>query len=81
MNVVKKLYRKLTRRRYFNKDHSPRRCVRCGCQQINSRVISVDGGTASEISYYCFLCDRRLGYYAYGSFDPCFIMGYLGVSE
>ena len=77
--MIKKLYGRLARRLYFNSDHSPKRCVRCGAKRVMSRVISVDGGVVSEASYYCLICDRRLGYYAYGEFDPCFEMDYLGV--
>ena len=64
-------------RRYFNKDHSPKRCTKCEEQRITTKTMAVDGGYASEVEYACYLCGTRLGYYAYGFFDPCFEMGYL----
>ena len=63
---------------YFNKNHGPKKCTKCDGVHINAATKATDGGYASEVEYICNNCGTILGYWAYGSFDPCFIMIYLG---
>ena len=64
-------------KRYFNDDDSPKRCTNCESTGFITTVIAIDGGHISEIAVRCSSCDKRLGYRAYGNYDPCFLMNFL----
>lgn len=64
----------------YSEEGRPLECPACGCIEIEQRVedaIDVgvgEGGIPCEISYHCANCGAGVGYWAYGSFDPAYLV-------
>lgn len=80
MFMIKRWWRKLTVRLFFNADHSPKRCPDCWETSFNEYTKDSIEGTVCEFSVECTHCKQRVGYWAYGYYDPCFEAGYVGVN-
>lgn len=72
-----KLWRRLMWRMYFRKDGEPIRCTKCGCDAIVDKVTDTLDYRVMEFALSCANCNADLGYWALGSFDPAYRMGYL----
>lgn len=59
-------------RRNYDKDEVCLRCPHCGGLKFTSVVIDSTDYTVAEEEFICQGCRRRVGYWAYGYFDPCF---------
>lgn len=57
---------------YFNENGEPIRCILCGGTHIHRRVTDSQDYMVLEEEYICANCSQRVGYWAYGYFDPCF---------
>lgn len=57
---------------YFNENGEPIRCLLCGGTHIHRRVTDSQDYMVLEEEYVCANCQQRVGYWAYGYFDPCF---------
>lgn len=85
--MIKKIVRKLTYKFYFYSDNSPKQCTHCNSSKIDSTVTEWldvgfgNCGPTSEEEYYCKKCNNIVGYWAYGYFDPCFMMDYLMIDN
>ena len=63
----------------YDESGAPIKCFKCGCEEINERVtdtldVGVGRGITMEFECICARCDERVGYWAHGSYDPCFMM-------
>lgn len=59
----------------YDSDGACIKCPNCKSTEINQHVVDSINGYASEIEEYCNNCKKRVGYWAYGSYDPCFKLG------
>ncbi len=73
-----RLFRTLLAKWYFNDDHSPKRCTHCGCKHFVTNPKEFINRRVAEEEHTCLRCNKVAGYWAYGSFDPCFVMGFIG---
>lgn len=80
--MIKKIIRKWLCRFYFNSDGEPKRCIHCNNDKFTSKVTSsfdvgVGTGITCEEEILCKKCDSVVGYWAYGGYDPRFMIDYL----
>lgn len=54
----------------------PRKCCECGSEDIRSLALSFDGGYQSESAEICYECGTNVGYFAYGHYDPVYMMDF-----
>jgi hypothetical protein len=66
---------------YFYDNGHPKRCTHCHSNNLDYQVKATDCGYESEKQYFCTSCKHIVGYWAYGYFDPCFLMYYLMVDD
>lgn len=87
MMTIKKLIHKFLCRFYFYDNGRPKRCTHCHSVKIDSKVkewLDVGVGNCGPIleeEYFCVKCGHVAAYWAYGYFDPYFMMEYLMVDE
>jgi len=71
IQFLKRLFWPLIRGRYYQKDGSPKRCPYCGSKALWEEATEVlNIVTVLEARYVCGHCEREVGYWAYGAFDP-----------
>lgn len=65
---------------YFLDNGHPIKCPFCECEIIKSAVkdyidVGVGRGIPCEEEFYCGNeeCEETIGYWAYGSYEPCFL--------
>lgn len=62
---------------YFNiQTGEPLKCSECGSNFLLDRIVSTDGGIPSEVHTICGECETDVGYFAYGSYDPAYMMDF-----
>ncbi len=61
---------------YYDDECRPIKCMNCESTEIKSIVKDITAGTICEKEYSCFCCGAIIGYWAYGSFDPCYVPEY-----
>lgn len=62
---------------WFDKDHynvdcSPKKCRECGGMGFDEVVKDKIDNIICEIEVSCVFCHTVVGYWGYGSYDPCF---------
>ena len=59
---------------HYYPDGCPKKCKHCGIPDVFSKVeaYECDGSDVPEASLYCEGCNTLIGYWVYGSYDPCF---------
>lgn len=62
---------------YFKENHEPIKCTGCGSESIKPIVIDALDGHAHEKRYDCQQCNKALGFWIHGNFDPCYYMAFL----
>lgn len=63
--------------KYWYRDGSAKRCYVCISPQVKTVDIAFIDGYWSQTCEYeevCAKCGTRLAYWAYGSYDPCWLM-------
>ena len=56
--------------KYYDDEHRPIRCRFCESTNITSKTTGYIEGYACEAEYRCGDCGEKVGYWAYGYFDP-----------
>lgn len=72
---MNKLIRDLIRlfnvkRGYYNEEGKPLVCPFCDCGKIDEHIVGLINNDVCEIDYKCSKCGKRVGFWAYGSYDP-----------
>ena len=67
----------------YDEDGAPIKCWKCGAEKITEKVtdtldVGVGRGVMMEFECICGQCGERVGYWAHGSYDPCFMMANAG---
>lgn len=63
--------------KYWYRDGQAKRCYVCISPRVKTNVVGLIDGYMSEVCEYeevCEKCGTRLAYWAYGSYDPCWLM-------
>lgn len=84
MNYLIKLkiwYRGLLSKLYFNKDNSPIRCTQCSSKSKEFITIDTIDYVLCESEVKCGKCGSSLGYWAYGYYDPAYLMDFIGYMD
>lgn len=63
----------------FDLKCKPLKCTKCGSTDIDEITKDTINMIRSEFECVCKQCNQCLGYWAYGSYDPCYYMSYLNV--
>ena len=61
--------------KYFSDNGEPIKCTICGTNGKEFKQIikdTLDGYIVLEYELLCPTCNESVGYWAYGSFDPCY---------
>lgn len=59
----------------FNfEDGQPKKCIYCGCKKSNSEVKGKINYAVCEEEHYCLNCRKIIGYWAYGCWEPSYII-------
>ncbi len=59
---------------YYKDSGEPIKCLHCESENIKNKVRSVDCGYISESEVNCGDCNKIIGYWGYGFYDPEFMM-------
>lgn len=61
--------------KYWYRDGMAKRCYKCISPQIEHKTVdALDGHLELEYEEVCKKCGARLAYWAYGHYDPCWLM-------
>jgi len=58
--------------KYYRKDHSPKYCCYCGSKDISYITKETIANVEAEFSCVCVECDKEIGYWAYGYYNPIY---------
>jgi hypothetical protein len=61
---------------YYTEEFEPVQCEYCLSKNITSRVVDEIAGSVCEEEFICGDCHSVIGYWAYGFFDPEFVIDY-----
>lgn len=56
----------------YNTDCSPKKCKECGGMGFDETIKDKVDNIICEIEVSCVFCHTVVGYWGYGSYDPCF---------
>ena len=56
--------------KYYDDDGYPKKCPKCRCKKIDSKVHDTINGTVCEEEFICSSCGVTVAYWAYGYFGP-----------